>query len=269
MKINRKFKIERRVITIEDIQRLVNILEKEYLKLEPNSNHIRLLFRGSTEDGIIFESETPSDFLSAELMQTKRTLSFDCSLIDFTNDLSIYISLLHGNSTYSNNSVSVQGKDSNWVNALDTRLKESFEAALPQNSFLLKNKTFIEILFAFGISRFYYYFLHLIVFPFIPVPDSFSKNPPTWIAPLATFIKNHHLFATVIDYLVCFPVGWLASIYLISKAKNLWPSIEFQVGPTHKFIEVKRRNLIYAFYSLGILPLVLSILYDIVKSFTN
>jgi len=266
MKISRKFKIEGRVITTEDIKRLVNILEKEYSELAPKSRHIRLLFKGSTEDGIIFESEIPNDFLSAELMQTKRTISFDCSLIDFTNDLSIYISLEHGNSIYSGNSVSVQGTDANWVNALQTRIKESFDAALPQNSFLLKNKTYIEILFAFGIGRLYAYVLQLILFPFISVPDSFVKNPPTWLFSLAIFFNNHRLLFTLFDYLIYFPAGWFGSSYLISKAKDLWPSIEFQIGPTHTYIEKKRRNLIYAFYSLGILPLLISIIYDIIKS---
>lgn len=266
MKISRKFKIERRVITIEDIKRLVNILEKEYSELAPKSENIRLLFKGSTEDGIIFESEKPNDFLSAELMQTKRTISFDCSLIDFTNDLSIYVSLEHGNSIYSGNSVSVQGANANWVNALYTRIKESFDAALPQNSFILKNKTTIEILFAFGIGRLYACVVQLILFPFISVPDSFTKNPPTWLVSIATFFSKHLFLFTLFDYLIYFPVGWFGSSYLISKAKSLWPSIEFQIGPTHTYIEKKRRNLIYAFYSLGLLPLLISILYDVIKS---
>lgn len=266
MKISRKFKIAGRVITIEDITRLVNILQNEYSELALKSKHIRLLFKGSTEDGIIFESEIPNDFLSAELMQTKRTISFDCSLIDFTNDLSIYVTLEHGNSTYSGNSVSVQGTDANWVNALQTRIKESFDAALPQNSFLLKNKTSIEILFAFGIGRLYAYVLQLVLVAFISIPDSFAKNPPTWLVSVASFFNNHHFLFTLFNYLIYLPVGWLGSSYLISKAKDLWPSIEFQIGPTHTYLEKKRRNLVYAFYSLGILPLLISILYDVLKS---
>lgn len=266
MKISRKFKIEGRVITIADITRLVNILQSECSELAPKSKHIRLLFKGSTEDGIIFESEIPNDFLSAELMQTKRTISFDCSLIDFTNDLSIYVTLQHGNSTHYGNSVSVQGTDANWVNALQTRIKEAFDAALPQNSFLLKNKTSIKILFAFGLGRLYAYVLQLVLIPFIPIPDSFVKNPPTWLVSFATFFNNHHFLFTLFDYLIYLPVGLLGFSYLISKAKDLWPSIEFQIGPTHTYIERKRRKLVYAFYSLGVLPLLSSIIYDVLKS---
>lgn len=265
MKTSRHFNISGRIITEKDIARIVGIINEEYLSLVSKSDRIRIMFKGCTEDGIVFESGDPTEFLSAELMQTKRTISFDSSLIDFTNDLSVYISISHGDSEY-RNSVSVSGGDSKWVNSVLIRFKESIEASSPQDPFIFKYKTILKIGSAFGIGRLYFYLLDIFLSLVIKKP---ILNPPSWLVDMKVFFKAHHFLFSVCDYLISFSVGWFPVLLLMMKAEKLWPSVEFQIGPKYTFVEKQRRNILYIIFTLGILPLLISIIYDICKSIFN
>lgn len=269
MKISRHFPIKGCIIKEEDIRRIIGIMGSEFSILSTKSKHVRLKFKGHTEDGIVFESDNMDDFIATELMQTKRTLSFDSSLSDFNNDLSIHVSLSHGDSKYGN-SVSVQGTDANWVTAVLTRLKESIEASAPQNPAILKHKTLIQFLCAFGIGRIYSLMLDVLFLPFEGFLRSqqFSVAPPAWLIPMISFLRTYPVSFVILNYLIWFPAGWFASYFLISKAEDLWPSVEFQIGPPHTHIEKRRRSLIYKIFVIGIAPLLVSIVYDILKSFS-
>jgi hypothetical protein len=265
MKTSRHFNISGRIITEKDIARIIGIINEEYHSLESKSKHISKMFKGCTEDGIVFESDNSTEFLSAELIQTKRTISFDSSLIDYNNDLSIYISISHGDSGY-RNSISISGVDSNWVNSIFIRLQESIEASSPQDPFIFKYKTIIKIGSAFGIGRLYFFLIDNVLSFMIKKP---STNPPIWVVGMQNFFSTHPFLHFALYYLFCFSIGWFPVLLLMMKAKELWPSVEFQIGPNYTLVEKQRRNILYLIFTLGILPLLISIIYDICKSLFN
>jgi len=48
---------------------------------------------------------------------------------------------------------------------------------------------------------------------------------------------------------------------------NLWPEIELDFGPEHLKVEKLRRLRISIVFSIAIIPIILTIVYDIAKSF--
>lgn len=154
MKISRHIPIMGRIIREDDIRRLIAILEAEYSLQSAHSKTVRFLFKLYSNDETIFETDNSSEFLATEFLQTKRIISFELSLSDFSQNLGIEISLSHDCRSY-RHGIFIRGTDTNWVNSLSLRLKEAVEAFAPQNLMFSKYKRPIEIVSAFGFGQLY------------------------------------------------------------------------------------------------------------------
>lgn len=262
MKISRGIPVRSRIITETDLVRFLSIFQTEYDSLSRMSKHISMRLNARFEDNTAIEADSSREFLASGLLKTKRAVSMDLSLTDYENKNSIGLSLSHGDSDYGN-SISVQSESENWVSALSTRLKESVDACTPQKSFLLKHKRLLEFVVALSIGRVYLWLLDLL-FPLLQIRP--IENPPEWVLSIRSFFVGHPFISILFYYALMFANGWFPSIWLLSKANKLWPSIEFQIGPQHTHIEKNRRKLISAIFTLGILPLLVSLIYDVIKS---
>ena len=263
MKISRQLTISRRIITRDDLIRLARIFSDESSANLSASRQLRLSFTVRADDGTIFETSDISDLFSDDVLKTKRIASFDLSFSDYSRDLSMHLSLSQGASDY-RNSISVQGSDANWVTGSFTRLKESVEACAPQTSFLLRYRVPIELVSAVGIGRLYTWVLDILLS--LIIPSSVVLNPPEWIASLRPFFRAHPSLLVLLDYVIGLPLGWFAALLLLERAVNLWPSVEFQIGPPHTYVEKRRRILLSTIFVVGILPLITLVIYDLLKS---
>lgn len=262
MKISRGIPVRFRIITETDLTRFLSLFQNEYNSLSPKSKHISMRLSARFEDNTAIESDSSQDFLASGFLKTKRTVSIDFSLTDYQNNHSIGLSLYHGDSDY-RNSISVQSESENWVSALSIRLQESVDACTPQKSILLKHRRLFEIIVGLSLGRLYFWILDLL---FLLIPIRPIENPPEWILTVRSFFVEHPIISILLDYALMFPSGWFAAWWLLSKAEKLWPSIEFQIGPQHTHIEKRRRCLISAIFTFGILPLLVSLVYDILKN---
>ena len=61
-------------------------------------------------------------------------------------------------------------------------------------------------------------------------------------------------------------MGFFGAFYLRNWLLSLWPTIEFDFGPEHLNIEKSRRNRILVFITFAVIPIVLTLGYDLVKS---
>ena len=263
MKIARQETISRRIVTHDDVIRLGRIFADEFSSRSSVSSNARLTFTVRADDGTVFETDNIGDLSSDQVLRTKRIVSFDLSLSDYSNDLRMHLSISHGASDY-RNSISVEGTDANWVNGSFTRLKDNIEACSPQNSFIVRHRLPIEFVTALGIGRLYVWALDIFLALFFP---SFNvSNPPEWITSLAVFFRAHPTLFISIDYIIGLPAGWFPASILLDKASRLWPSVELQIGPPHTYTEKRRRLLLLTIFMTGILPLITSFIYDLLRS---
>jgi len=246
---------------LTDVERLAVLFADESKSIRAKSDTPRISYEARADDATVFETDSLEEFLSSDIFKTKRIVSIKLSLAQYSTDKRLSLSLSHGNSDYQNGA-SIQGNDSNWVNSIYTRLKESIDACQPQSSLLLKWRRPIEFLTAVGIGRLYIWVLD-IAFSFVPFAP--IENPPNWVLAMRNFFQDNPFFFSLFDYILGLPLGWLASSAIINRAERLWPSIEFQIGPPHTYLEKRRRLLLLSIFTLGIAPLTVSIIYDLIK----
>jgi hypothetical protein len=263
---SRIIKVRDKVITLDNIRRIASIISKHYNKTRESSNdRCRIKYNATCFDDSSFESSDISIFSDDSVLATKRVSYISIIYSSYESSESIDVSLSHGNSDYRNH-IKVSGSDSTWVNGMSTNLEREISAFLPQNKFLTEYKNILEIIFAIGIGSLYFYFISLI--PFEPSQVKIEK-PPKWLLQFIIVIKDQIIFSSLIKYGLSYSIGIWPAYKLMDKLKSLWPSIEFQIGPEHSYIEKQRRLWFLAAFSVGIIPLIRSFLYDMMKMFLN
>lgn len=68
-------------------------------------------------------------------------------------------------------------------------------------------------------------------------------------------------------YLLGFCFGVFPAFSIRNYFGKLWPYLEFQIGPIHELEESRKRDKIRNLITLIIIPLILAILYDVLKYF--
>ncbi|MHB1116847.1 hypothetical protein [Sideroxydans sp.] len=184
-----------------------------------------------SENSIIFEEDS--------ILSKKRVTHI---MIKAKNRQSlIEIELSHGENNKSR--VLVQGIDSTWVNGTLRKVEESIESFKPQCIIIKKYKWLALPVIALGIG---------ILFTFL-----IGQLP----------IKQSDNASLIYKYFLSFIIGLAPASILYEKLSNLWPSIELQIGPEHTFIEKNRRNYFALVIILGVVPLLTSLTYDVIKLF--
>jgi hypothetical protein len=86
-------------------------------------------------------------------------------------------------------------------------------------------------------------------------------NPrPHWVDFVAPYVW---LMFWALDFLM----GLFPSLYLTNRLLSLWPSVEFRMGHEWQQLVKRRRDRLWAFFTIAIVPLVLSYVYDLLKIF--
>jgi hypothetical protein len=73
----------------------------------------------------------------------------------------------------------------------------------------------------------------------------------------------------VFKYIVAYLGGFSPALLLIGQLKELWPAVEIQIGPEHTLVEKSRRKWMAVVITLGVLPLLVNLFYDILKAATG
>jgi hypothetical protein len=179
-----------------------------------------------------------------------------------TSAESIDINLTHNPiSTFSTvNSIRVQGFDSNWVTGTLKQLEEITDAFKPQNTFVWKNRLVIGILLSLSIG---YVLLNFFLLPFMSLLYETSNKLPQRL------VENPFLLilvAGILQILFSLALGSSVALQIQKKLLSLYPSIELQIAPDHKQIEKQRRLWVYTVITLIVLPIVIQVGYEAIKS---
>lgn len=257
MRESRYSKIENKIITRDSILKLSSLVHQEYLSAKNDNKHCSVSYTAKCSDKTSFISEEPSMFDEDSYLIIKKVEEVGITYHLYETNSYININLCHG-SGYGN-SVTVAGTNSTWVNGITKKIEETVDSFDPQNNFIKDHKWIFNIIFGLSIGAIFLWVIILI--PSDPPKDP----PPAWVLALQNLFKQIPLFKLIFKYLLGLPMGIFPASFLTDKLIELWPSIEIQIGPEHTQIEKKRRKWFFNAVVLGLLPLLLSLIYDIVS----
>ena len=261
MNETRRFDIRQKIFTKIDFLNIGKLFLSEYSSAQKNENHASIAFRVSCADGTSYESETIELFDDGGILDLKRINTLEITFHNYTLESYMNISVVRGGG-YSDVLI-IRGKDQNWVNGIFTRLKEIIDSLKPQDNFIIRHKTALLHIIAFGTGILIFSILWLIWYRHIePV-----KNPSETVKTIRSFFKTHPYFEKSIELFLFWFLGIPWAPYIRSWLLTLWPSIEFDFGPEHLKIEKLRRVRIALVFSIAIIPIVLLIGHDLVKWF--
>jgi len=260
---SRIIKIANKVISLKNAKTLASILWDIYQSGISESPYSSVSFSIKCSDNSSFESSKLSIFDENSIINSKKVEYIKMGFYDPKEYKNIYIGITHGNVDWQNE-IEVKGKDSLWVNGVIARIKDVLDSVPPQNMFIKKYKLIINSLLALGIGIFIDYILSFFITP--------SKDPPSKLSiMLEDLYSRSPFFKYFFKYFFAMVVGYVIGLWpiteLYSQLRNLWPSIEIQIGPEHTYIEKRRRKILISILVIGAGPLLVSVVYDIIKAF--
>ncbi|WP_177733459.1 hypothetical protein [Flavobacterium inviolabile] len=230
-----------KIITPKIIRNLSDIIEKEVQSLtEDRRNDFYILYTVDTRDNTSFESQSNEIFKENQILENRIVQKITMHFYTYDNSKSIEIQIVHSVKDENlQNFIKVSGDETIWVNGVLVRLSEILDWADNQIHIKYSNYIILPLLIIFNIE-----FYRLIL-----------MNP-------------------IFDANLCkllFAVVFIISIHLSTKfptyIQNLWPSIEIQTGLDHQNSVKKGRNKLFWILTSIILPLLLALIYDLIKSF--
>ena len=263
MEINesRILSVKYKIVTLSDVRKLAGIINEEYANLNTQEKDARIHFSASCSDGSRFSSRDIALFNDDSVLGTKRVLAINIIFSSYDIGADVDIDLAHEDRYFSySNRIKVSGNDSNWVNGTLKRLEDAVESFTPQNTFLVRYRYIVNIILALGIGLAYFWAVSL--FPSEP-----SENPPEWAKRLGEVFDKAPLLLYFMKYLLACGMGWFPGLMLLDKLQSFWPAVEIQIGPEHTLIEKQRRVWILWAFLIGIVPLLTSLIYDVLTAF--
>jgi hypothetical protein len=233
-----------RRITPNIIRAFSDIIENEIteLKTEKKAKYY-ILYSVDATDNTSFESQSNEIFKENQIIETRNVRKIVMRFYTLDNSKNIEIQIVHSvENESSENFILVSGDYPNWVNGILKRLSEIIELAEIQPRF--KNNIGYLSFFTFILFNTVYFRL---IFNF------FEKNSTNqWII---MFLLLGVPFLSILFF-----------TKLNENLKKLWPSIELQTGPNYLQKSKTNRNKAQLIVLSIILPLVLALVYDLVKS---
>jgi len=261
IKESKSFSFGNKILKLKDVFEIAQILSTDHLKAESDKSHCRINFTVMCENGTSYESSDINIFSPESIINSKKPSTIQLWLSDYDSDKRIRISFRREyDNKYSENSVFVEGYDSNWVNGVLGRILERIESIEPQNP---NKKLYLNLIcFASAVLIGRIFTFIVLLLPFDKVDE--SKVSATNLL-IRHFIHTNAFTYNLTLYLLGFFAGIFPAFYVRNYFGKLWPYLEFQIGPIHELDESKKRAGLTNLITLVIIPLILAILYDLLK----
>ena len=256
MKISKELKITGVIVKPSDIRELAKKVYEEYESdNESDRKSINFILKGA--DGTQYESEDIKIFSDSGILDTRRIIGIEIIYFNHVNDKSISIRLKHAVIDYEwENYISVSGSHELWVNGIIKSFEDIISNWKKQVTWPHKYDWFLMIIFAIGIGLLYLNFLNFI-FTYIIVVHPISPKPQWAVELRPIFIFIYYIFG--------FLFGMWPASYIVDELKKLYPIVELRTGPEHTQVEAKKRRKLYAIISMGVIPLIISLVVELIK----
>jgi hypothetical protein len=192
-------------------------------------------------DNTSFESQSNEIFAENQIIENRVVRKVVMRFYTKDNSKNIEVQMMHLiNDENSENFISVSGDEPNWVNGVLSRLSEIINNAESQSKFKDRFSDWLISAILILINVEYFRLVH------------FEKT-------------QYELVATL--YVIGVPMlSACAAFWLHGYIGKLWPSIELQTGPEYLQLATKKRNNMKWLMATIVFPILLAIIYDVVKS---
>lgn len=224
------------------IRKLSELIENQATELRVNQSEYYLLYSMDASDSTSFESTSNEIFREQSLMDDKVLQKVVMRFYALDHSRNIEIQIIHSvKNENSDNFISVSGDDSTWVNGILQRLSEIVSGAEEQSRVNSRYGGYLM----FG-------FLVLVNVEFYRLFFNYLNAMGGWLSVIAIlgFPPASIFFAT-----------WISN-----ELDRIYPAIELQTGALHMQVQQKKRKSLQWWAVTIIIPLLLALLYDILKS---
>ena len=257
VKIRKKLKISGGVVKPENIRELAEKVYKEYSQDLEKNQRVSVNFILKSSDDTQYESENTEIFLEGGILDNRRIIAIEMLYDNYSEDKRISIDLEHTISNSMINEVIISGRNEIWANGVLKLIENIVSNWKKQVNWPYKYKWPLTIIFGIGIGLLYINFLDIIINPYINITPISPK--PQWAIELRPFIISLY-------YLSGFFIGVLPASYIVDKICRLYPSVEFIMGPEYSHIEERKRIKLYKTISIGVIPLVISLIIESIEA---
>ena len=224
------------------IRKLSELIEDQVAELRTNQTEYYLLYSMDASDSTSFESTSNEIFREQSLMDNKVLQKVVMRFYALDHSRNIEIQIMHSvKNENSDNFISVSGDDSTWVTGILQRLSEIISGAEEQSQVNSRYGGYLMFVFLVILNIEYYRLFF----------DYFNAVGG-WLSVIAVlgFPPASIFFAT-----------WVSN-----ELDMIYPAIELQTGASHMQAQQKKRKSLQWWAVTIILPLLLALIYDILKS---
>ena len=267
MNQTRKISISEKVFTIEDLRRIAAIFDKQSLLAKKSDHHASVEYSIRFSDDTTYQSDSPDLFSDGALTVPARPVAIQMSFRNYKLGRHISLSIDHGDSSYGNLAV-VSASEPEWLSQNFLSLKETLETVRPQTVWLKNHRTLLLNLIAVGIGSLGMSAIDLLVNALTHVVDlSGVIKPLAPDSPWRPLISDASLLLYGVKWTWRWFAGFFWGAFWVRRwLLSVWPSIEFDFGLPHLQTERKKRERLIAVATLIVLPVIVNLIYDAIKS---
>jgi hypothetical protein len=263
----RKISISDRVFTIEDLRRVAAIFDKQSLLAKKSDHDASVKYSVTFSDDTTYESDSPDLFSEGSLAVPARPVEIKMSFRNYKLGRHISLSLSHGDSSYGNVAV-VSANEPEWLRQNFLTLEETLQTVRPQTIWLRRHRTLLLNLIAVGIGSLGMWVVDLLTNVLthgIDLSGIIKPLPPD--SPWRRVISDGAPLLYGMKWMWYWVVGFFWGAFAVRGwLLRVWPSIEFDFGLAHLKTERKKRRRLLAVATLIVIPIIRSIIYDVMKS---
>lgn len=262
---NRQVVIRNKVLTLANVRAVAKAVAVQLESIpQEDRKKADLTFVARCDDGSSFQSEDIDIFAEDSVIAQKRVTHVTVAYSYYPTKARVEVALRHGDKDAT---ITVSGGSRIWVAGTLETLAGLFESFPPQGNPYLKHSGVIDFALAMGIGSIFIYLIPFVVSLFSSVPP--KEEDALKFAWLIGTLREFPAILYVVKYAFAWLMGRPWASIVTNRFKQLWPSIELQIGPEHLLTEKLRRKFIATAFVLGAVPFSLSVLYDILKAFTG
>jgi hypothetical protein len=249
----RKLVVHDVVIGPDDVRALAQLVRDAIA--DQDDNH-RLHFTLRAFDSSEYDGATLELLEEGGLLDTRQVREIRMYTTNRATDSEIHVLLCHETGKFLRSEITVVGYDSTWVNGVIARLQHVVDECESQALWPRRLRWVLIALGALVIGTLYQWIINFSLDRLVHVQPLASRPP--WAEALRPF-------AWLIQLTLDIAVGWAPSFYLVNRFTQLWPRVELRTGKEYAQVISRRRRYAWVVFSLIVLPVLLSALYDGLK----
>ena len=238
VKITKELNISKVVITPENIRELAEKVIQEYNR-DPQDDSKSISFILTSLDNTQYTGKDIEIFSEGGYIYNKKIVRIEMNYWNHTKDKVIFINLEHDSNQ---NKIKIWGHDEIWTEGILGAIKSITSNWKKQENWIYKYQWPFGIFFSYGFGLFF--------------TNLFSLYSNKKLLPPFDFE----------DILLYLFVGYFPTSFIILKIKNLYPLVEFKIGPEHLQKESEKRRKLYLLITLCITPILVSIIFKLLWS---